>query len=300
MITPSRSTIPLLTALLLILCSCAGSLGKLEPTDRLAQANAQARSGGFSHVFWPSKPHPLWSYTRLKGKGSDPVYVYIEGDGVLQIKKYGQTFLTDDPSPSPQLPLMLASWHANVEPEDNIVYMARPCQFTVTTGLDRCQKMDWLKGRYSPKSLESFNSALDALRLRLPPHATFHLIGYSGGGTLAMMLANERTDIARVTTLAANLDHEAFFKIHEETYPPPPFSVISHPEKISMIPQLHIIGTQDQIVPESITQAYLSKLKAYASNAPVHLKRIDGLDHHNVERWQKVWQELLSQVKKGV
>ena len=292
-----KTSLPLLLTLLLILSGCAG-LSRLEPTSRVAQAEELAHSAGFSRVVWSSTPHPLWSYTRLKPEAaSDIVYVYIEGDGVLQINQYGQSYLSDDPTSSPQLPLMLATWHGQFAPQDSIVYMARPCQFTHHSRQDKCTQMDWLKGRYGPKVAESFNTALDALRAKVQPNVKFHLVGYSGGGTIAMLLANTRDDIAKVTTLAANLDHETFFRLHQETYPPPAFDLLTHPARVAATPQLHVVGSKDPIVPEAVARAYMSKLSAQQAPRSAQVERVEGQNHHDVAGWQKVWQRLLPQVK---
>jgi alpha/beta superfamily hydrolase len=296
-----KTPITLLLTVLLILTGCAGSLTRLEPASRKAQAEELAQSAGFSRVVWSSTPHPLWSYTRLtSAASSEVIYVYIEGDGVLQINQYGQSYLSNDPTPSPQLPLMLAAWHAQFAPQDSVVYMARPCQFTHYTREDKCIQMDWLKGRYGPKVVESFSTALDGLRAKVQRDVKFHLVGYSGGGTIAMLLANTREDIAQVTTLAANLDHETFFRLHQETYPPEPFDLIARPEKVAGTPQLHVVGGSDPIVPESIVQAYKSKLSAKGVLRGVEVERIEGQNHHNVPGWQKVWQQVLPQLRSTV
>ena len=286
----------LFLSLLLTLTSCAGPLSRREPASRIAQAQDLAQSGGFAQTVLPSQPHPLWSYMRLKpGAHSDTIYVYIEGDGVLQINQYGQSCLSEDPTPSPQLPLMLATWHGQFAPEDSIIYLARPCQFTYQARRDRCVQMDWLKGRYGSKALESFHSALDAVREKVHKPLKFHLIGYSGGGTLAMLLANTRKDIAHVTTLAANLDHETFFRMHQETYPPPAFDLVSNPSQIASIPQYHVVGAADPIVPESLLKAYLRKLPA--ERKAVEMEVIQGQNHRDVEGWQRIWQRLLPQLR---
>ena len=282
--------------LLLILSACAGSLSRREPGGRVAQAEALAQSAGFVRMVLPSQPHPLWTYARLKAEAHpEVVYVYIEGDGVLQINQYGQSYLSEDPTPSPQLPLMLATWHGHFAPEDSILYMARPCQFTHHAGRDRCVQMDWLKGRYGPKAVESLSAALDAVQEKVRRPGKCHLVGYSGGGALAMLLANNRGDIVRVTTLAANLDYETFFKLHQETYPPPAFDLLKNPTQVAATPQYHIVGGADPIVPETLVRAYVAKLPVHREGVEVEV--VQGQNHKDVEGWQKIWQRLLPQLR---
>ncbi len=288
------------TILLVILSGCAGSFSKISPYERIAQANAEAERIGFTRIVWPSNPHPLWSYGRFDPPTpSDTVYVYMEGDGILQVNRYGQSYLSNNPTPSPQLPLLLAGLHAAYDPHDVITYIARPCQFTHPEQ-DRCQPLNWLSGRYGPQVVKSYSSALDALRAKLKRNIKFHLIGYSGGGTIAMLLANERSDVVRVTTLGGNLDHEAFFAFHrdrKETYPPPPFNLLTHPEKISHIRQYHVVGKSDVIVPGVIAQAFMRKFRSQVPAGDAKIEFVEGQDHYNVEGWKKIWHRLLPQLK---
>jgi hypothetical protein len=277
---------------LLVLQACSVSSGKLLPQDRVQEAEQIAQEVGFKRYVVPSLPNKIWSYLSpawgQPNLGSSEATVYIEGDGVLEISSGAGGSLSRDPTPTPPFPLFLAADHSRLQPSHLIAYMARPCQFTLQTKQDRCEALDWLQGRYGDKAISSLSHALDVLKSKRSISA-FHLVGYSGGGTLAVKLARIRTDVVSVATLAANLDHGVFFKRHFETYPPARFDLISGLDPNHLVQEEHFVGGSDQIVFPEIAQAYLQKMKQVMPAADVSVNVVPGLAHHDYERWRKLW-----------
>lgn len=106
--------------------------------------------------------------------------------------------------PGPRNPLMLKLMALDTAPA---VYLGRPCY----PGLSRqppCNPALWTSGRYSPQVLASLARALQTL-IRDTGSRGIVLIGHSGGGTLAMLLAARVPDVRAVVTLAGNLDPDA-------------------------------------------------------------------------------------------
>ena len=57
--------------------------------------------------------------------------------------------------------------------------------------------------------------------------------------------------------------------------------------KLSRLPQVHFVGTNDRVVDEPITRAFIAQM---ASDAPVTMDVITGQDHSCC--WAKQWPEL--------
>ena len=277
---------------LLLLQACASSSGKLLPQDRVHEAEKIAQDAGLKRYVIPAMPQKIWSYLSPtwgeSNLGGSEATVYIEGDGVLQIASASGGALSNDPTPTPALPLILVADHVRSHPDHLVAYMARPCQYTLQTKQDRCQALDWLQGRYGDKAVSSLSNALDILKSKRAISG-FHLVGYSGGGTLAVKLARMRKDILSVSTLAANLDHGVFFKRHFETYPPALFDLIAGVDQGRPVQERHFVGGGDQIVFPEVAQTYLQKVKQVMPGALVDVAVIPGLTHHDYERWRQLW-----------
>ncbi len=276
----------------LVLQSCASSSGKLRPQDRVQEAENIAQQVGLKRYVIPSMPHKIWSYlSPAWGEvdlGGSEATLYIEGDGVLEIASASGGTLSNDPTPTPALPLLLVADHVRIHPGQLIAYMARPCQFTLQTKQDRCEALDWLQGRYGDKAVSSLSHALDILKAKRSISG-FHLVGYSGGGTLAVKLARIRQDVLSVSTLAANLDHGVFFKRHFETYPPAPFDLVGGVDPHRPVKEVHFVGGSDPIVFPDIARSYLQKVKQVMPGAPVEVTVVPGLTHHDYQRWRQLW-----------
>jgi len=87
------------------------------------------------------------------------------------------------------------------------------------------------------------------------------LIGYSGGGTLAVLIGERLQSTAAVITVAGNLDIEEWARHHD--YLPldqslnPTRSTGTHPW-----PELHLMGEDDDVVPPQTTAAYFARFTA--------------------------------------
>jgi dienelactone hydrolase len=173
------------------------------------------------------------------------MHVYIEGDGLAWKTR---SLISDDPTPLTPVALTLMKQDTSTCK----VYIARPCQYIHTPS---CHEKYWTSHRFSAEVIQSFNEALDQLK-QTYGIASFRLIGYSGGGTVVALLAAQRKDVAHFTTIAGNLDTQYWTSFHHID----PLSASLNPALyasiLQHIPQHHMIGSKDVIVPQEVFLSY--------------------------------------------
>ena len=114
------------------------------------------------------------------------------------------------------------------------------------------------------------------------------LVGYSGGGAIAVLLAARRDDIAQLITVAGNLDHRLWTRWHAVT---PlerslnPADVAAH---VAHIPQIHWTGARDRIVGRQLADAFVTRMPDRSRTA---VEVIAEADHHCC--WVTLWESLL-------
>ena len=253
-----------------LLTACAG--------DPNAHADAMAQPAGLQRAQVQAGIFVLTSYSRI-ARPDKPLTVYIEGDGLAWRSRYQPS---DDPSPHNALGLGLAV--ADASP--NVLYLARPCQFTPMAANPRCAVTYWTDRRYSEEVVASMNAAVTQYMRRLPGQRV-NLVGYSGGGAVAVLIAARREDVATLRTVAGNLDHTAVNRLHQVSPMPDSLNAIDVARQIAAIPQLHISGADDKVVPASIARAF-----AAAVGPCARLRVVDGMAHES--DWPAKWPGLLS------
>jgi pimeloyl-ACP methyl ester carboxylesterase len=114
------------------------------------------------------------------------------------------------------------------------------------------------------------------------------LVGYSGGGSIAVLLAARRQDIAWLVTIGANLDLGFWTTLHDVTPLSGSLNPAYYAASIQKLPQLHLIGEKDKIVPASVSRAYLDKV---VDKENIRFKTISGFDHQCC--WADIWPQPL-------
>jgi pimeloyl-ACP methyl ester carboxylesterase len=114
------------------------------------------------------------------------------------------------------------------------------------------------------------------------------LIGHSGGGTLAMLLAARMDGVRAVVTLAGNLDPDAWGAYHGYE-PLHGLSPAREPPLSPMIRQIHCIGGRDRNIPPALLQAALTR------SPQAELRVFPDFDHACC--WEKAWPSLLRALK---
>lgn len=248
-------------------------------TDRGMHAEALARQANLARELIRTNDFVLTAYLRITNTAA-PVNVYIEGDGLAWTSRHEPSL---DPTPIEATGLQLAT----ADPGVNVAYLARPCQFTSMSINPRCQVAYWTSKRFSPEVVTALNQALDRLASRLPGQH-INLIGYSGGGALAVLLAAHRSDVSSIRTVAGNLDHQFVNQLHHVSAMPESLNALDAGSSIAQLPQIHFSGSNDTVVPPEVAQRFIATTGPRC--AQLHI--VPGLKHTG--DWQRVWPALLA------
>ena len=206
-----------------------------------------------------------------------PVTFYLEGDGNAWI-----TRTRPSPNPTPRDPIGLRL--AARDRSANVVYVARPCQYWGRELDADCNTTYWTDRRMAPEVVASIDAAVDVWKSRAGADK-IRLVGYSGGGGIAVLLASRRSDVDDIRTIAANLDTERFTSHHRVS----PMRGSSNPaavaSQVAHIPQLHLVGAEDRIVPALIAGGYAA---AARDGRCIRIAVIPGVSHTG--DWSSVWE----------
>lgn len=207
--------------------------------------------------------------------------IYIEGDGLAWVSRHKAS---DDPTPRDPLALQMAL----AQPEGAAAYLARPCQYVGSTS-PHCERAYWTGRRFAEEVVASTSSAIDTLKQRASARSVI-LVGYSGGGTIAALVAARRHDVERLVTVAANLDVRAWTDAHKLAPLTGSLDPADAVDALARIPQHHFAGADDRVVPPSLTEGYAAR---FAENTRPTVTVEPGFDHHCcwVEHWPALWRE---------
>ena len=210
-----------------------------------------------------------------------PLYVFIEGDGSPW--RSGGTRVAEDPTPHHPLALSLAAQ----TPASNI-YLGRPCYFQARTDA-ACHPSVWTAERYSAQVVASMAAVINH-NVAAHPARGIVLIGYSGGGVLAVLLA-PLVHASAVVTIAANLDVEAWAQWHRYT----PLSGSLNPATqppLDSLREWHLVGDRDAVAPSRLNQRYLDRV------SPDHVWHYPNFDH--VCCWAQQWPGIFARIQAAI
>lgn len=261
-------------ALLLTLPAIAGCAA----LDRDANADAIARPAGLKRMVLKTDPFLLTTFVRLSD-AREPVTVYIEGDGLAWLSRTEPSL---DPTPKEAIGLVLAA----ADNSPNVVYIARPCQFTPRAKNPACGVPYWTTKRFAPEVVASVGQALDQIAAQVPGQK-LKLVGYSGGGALAVLVAARRKDVALIRTVAGNLDHAEVNRLHGVSPLSGSLNAIDAAAQVAGIPQIHYSGEADTTVPPTIAERF----KQASGSKCVTSKIVMGTTHDR--GWKERWRDLL-------
>ena len=247
--------------------------------DTAAESDRIAGSS-FSKEIVPTSYFHLTAYSKLQD-ASAPLAVYIEGDGRAW---YSRTELSSDPTPLHPIGLMLAV----SDPGPNVVYLARPCQYSSLRTDPLCKDPAyWSDKRFSEEAVSSMDEAIDHFAKKASS-GMLELNGYSGGGALAVLIAARRNDIETMRTVAGNLDLDAFSRHHRVSPMTGSLDPAAQALKIAGIPQRHFTGGKDTVMPSSIAESFF---EASGKNPCIQITRVEEASHN--EEWVSKWSELV-------
>ncbi|MDD4928561.1 MAG: alpha/beta hydrolase [Gallionella sp.] len=232
-----------------VLLSGVSACAAVDPRGKTQQITALAEKHGFGVIKIRQDVFRLAVFSRDSGAASDTMDVYIEGDGAAWITPYRPP---DDPTPPSPMSLALAS----VDPAHKVVYLGRPCQYLDEESLRNCKVAYWTERRFSPEVVLAYEDALTQLKSVLGVRR-MRLIGYSGGGVIAALLAARRSDVESLITVAAPLAVSTWIVWHGAT---PLTGSLDPSESGGRLPQgLHFAGGQDKIVPVSVVEEFVRR-----------------------------------------
>lgn len=267
---------PFLLCLLILSAGCALP----GPHQRTAAAYRIAADQGW-HAEKISAGRFNFQVFMPRHKSTDLV-VYVEGDGLAWLDSATPS---SDPTPSNPLGLRLALRH----PGNNAAYLGRPCQYDPENIVRICRKTDWTDGRYSKEIVDAANLALNELKQRMGARQ-INLVGYSGGGTLAALMAARRGDVRLLVTIAAVLDHTEWTAQLGLSPLAASLNPIDDWELLRTLPQVHFVGQADKVTGWMAVQRYIN----LGQDAPITVRTLESFDHACcwVAAWPQLWQEL--------
>ena len=274
---------PVRILFLLLLFCCTACTTLPTPQERHRTADALVQYANWEPLALETTPFWLLAYVPQRFATSEQLTVYIEGDGLAWITP---SLPSDDPTPNNPVALRLALNH----PDGNAAYLARPCQYGGAAQLP-CKQDDWTSARFAPEVVAASDQAIDQLKARFGAER-LTLVGYSGGGAVAALVAARRTDVERLITVAGNLDHAAW----TQTLRLRPLSGSLNPadeiQRLAPVRQWHFVGGKDRVITPELVQGYADRFPA--GSQPV--VRIEpDFDHHCC--WVEHWARLYSQTR---
>jgi len=178
------------------------------------------------------------------------LHIYLDGDGSPW---FNRKSIATDPTSRNYMILELMSLDRTPA-----IFLGRPCYHRLSPS-PNCHPKLWTSHRYSPIVIHSMKLALTQWLARHTNVNSMTFIGYSGGGAIASLLAPLFPQTKQLITFSANLDTDAWTKLHGYS----PLSGSLNPTLQKKLPshikQLHIAGELDTNIPPSIIQNYISK-----------------------------------------
>ncbi len=279
----SRKAVPLGAAFLFAVAIVAG-LAACAGTDRFGGSRQAVIDWGRERGFAANQVS-LRHFRLLSLERRDPaqqpvvLHVYIEGDGAAWPSPFHPP---RDPTPTEPVALAMAA----ADPAPAVAYLGRPCQYLDAGELASCSPDYWTGSRFAPEVVTAYMAFLDRLK-GASGARRLRLIGYSGGGVIATLLAAKRSDVERLVTVAAPLAVAEWTVWHRVT----PLIGSLDPAMLvdAKLPvTTHFVGARDEVVPARI-------VAAFAERKGGRLREVPDFDH--VCCWSREWPRLLEEIK---
>jgi len=188
-----------------------------------------------------TKNYQIATWQKINNSKNKSVHIYIEGDGHA-FDAYGQP--SDDPTPNGTFMRQMAM----EDKADNVVYIARPCQFIMDKN---CTESDWTNARFSQKVIDSMSSVVK----EIGHNKKISLIGYSGGALVSGLIINQnpKLNFENWITIAGVLNHEEWTKYFNDV----PLDKSLNLTKLPNVKQKHFVGGRDKIVPYELSKKWV-------------------------------------------
>lgn len=256
----------ILVSILLSGCQSQPSIPEVSYTDFDQEMQPAVFDTGF---------FPIYTWAPERPSGSQ-LRIYIEGDGRAWLRLGRASF---DPTPVNRLVhhLMMS------DPFPDIAYLSQPCQYIMNSA---CNKNVWTFERYSQKVIETMNRVVSEIKKK-GGYETLELVGYSGGGAIALLMAARREDVVSVRTIAGNLDPHFTNRLHVVSAMPLALNPTDYKKKLVDVPQVHFVGTNDSVISEKVSRHYVKTIK---DTSCVTIRSVEA---GHQQGWVSEWSRLL-------
>lgn len=213
-------------------------------------------------------------FSLLRGKAAT-VTIYIEGDGAPW-----PSMFQPPRDPTPVRPLALAL--AERDPTPATAYLGRPCQYLDEAQRKGCGVAYWSTRRFSPEAVAAMDKAVTRLKADVGA-GRVRLVGHSGGGVIAALLAMRRNDVDSLVTIAAPLSLADWTAAHRLS----PLEDALDPLLVQAalpVRAVHFTGGEDAVVPPAIVEAFVHRRGG-------RLESVADFDHDCC--WARDWPVLL-------
>ncbi len=184
------------------------------------------------------------------------VVVYIEGDGLPWVSRTRVSY-----EPTADNPLLL-NWFVGVEMPS--MYLGRPCYFDLND--EHCSAYWYTHGRYSNDVVDSMVRAVE----NVLPERPLILVGHSGGGTIAMLIAERLDYVKAVVTIAGNLQVQEWIAHHKYSALKGSLDPSEGAVLDDGVSQMHFYSTDDEVIKsEWITSFAAGQPHAKVTEFPV-------------------------------
>ena len=256
---------------LILLQSCAtpAYIDVEKTAEELGLLRSIEQGTKFEHVLYKSA-----------NRTGNRLHVYIEGDGVAWRSR---RIKSNDPTPRNPLMLRLMS----TDPA-NTLYVGRPCYFGLVPNPD-CNPDVWTYSRFSNAVVSSMAAII---RRHASAYGSVAIIGHSGGGALAMLIAGQLRDVDAVVTIAGNLDTEKWITHHGYTALHGSRNPATQPSLPATVRQLHLVGGKDKVIPPVLVDDWIARQPS--------AQRWLFEDFNHSCCWQNSWSDVLRWINQTV
>jgi Lipase (class 3) len=176
------------------------------------------------------------------------------------------------------------------------IYVGRPCYLALADSSRTCDAYWWTFGRYSDDVVASLAQAVVIqMRARYPsdhpsypsPDKKLTLIGHSGGGALAVLMAPHLAQTHAVVTLAGNLDTDAWSGYHHYLPLTGSLNPAAQPPLSTAIAQWHFAAAKDDTIPLPVIRQFCARQVQHAPDRKLTCDTVAGTTH--LAGWQDWW-----------
>jgi len=262
----------LFVVFLFVLQSCAtpAYIDVERAADELGLHRSTEQGAAYEHVLYKSG-------NRV---GKDKLHVYIEGDGIAW--RWRRVISSD---PTPRNPLMLRLM--STDPA-NTLYVGRPCYFGLVANF-ACNSDVWTYSRFSSEVVASMAAIV---RRHSEAFNSVVLIGHSGGGALAMLIAERLSNVDAVVTVAGNLDTDKWVDHHGYTALHGSQNPATRPGLAEGVRQLHLLASEDKVIPPTLVDHWIARQPS------AQRWLFEGFNHSCC--WQSSWSDVLLWINRSL